>query len=177
MAKLGQTLFLDGRAKQCPIIFNFLKMRRSNQMSGTMKKAGIVTMVLLMVFCGSAWAGWFSFEPNMVLLDGTHVSATLEDIAKEAAYLKEGDMEQANKLVKDSRIFIIKTGKDLTRVKFLGYEEEKDGNIYVEVKDESGSRLWAKMSGLACEQDGKKKNISKDDLLKGEFAPLSEAVQ
>ena len=146
-------------------------------MSRMIKKAGIVTMVLLMVLGGSAWAGWFTFEPNMVLLDGTHVSVTLEDITKEDAYLKKGDMEQPNQLVKDSKIFIIKTGKDLTRVKFLGYEEEKDGNIYVEVKDESGSRLWAKMSGLACEQDGKKKNISKDDLLKGEFAPLSEAVQ
>lgn len=142
-----------------------------------MKKAGIFTMVLLMVLSGSAWAGWFTFEPNMVLLDGTHVSVTLEDIAKGDAYLKEGDMEQVKKLVKDSKIFIIKTGKDLTRVKFLGYEEEKDGNIYVEVKDESGSKLWAKMSGLACEQDGKKKKITKEDLLKGEFAPLSEAVK
>ncbi len=146
-------------------------------MSRMIKKAGIVAMVLLMVCGGSAWAGWFTFEPNLLLLDGTHVSVTLEDIAKEDAYLKEGDMEHANKLVKDSKIFIIKAGKDLTRVKFLGYQEEKDGNIYVEVKDESGSKLWAKMSGLACEQDGKKKNITKEDLLKGEFAPLSEAVQ
>ena len=146
-------------------------------MSRMIKKAGIGAMVILMVLNGSAWAGWFTFEPDMLLLDGTHVSVMLEDIAKEDAYLKEGDMENANKLVKDSKIFIIKAGKDLTRVKFLGYKEEKDGNIYVEVKDESGSKLWAKMSGLACEQDGKKKNISKEDLLKGEFVPLSEAIQ
>ena len=146
-------------------------------MSKMIKKAGIFTMVLLLALSGSAWAGWFTFEPNMLLLDGTHVSVNLEDIAKEDAYLKAGDMEHANQLVKDSKIFIIKTGKDLTRVKFLDYKEQNDGNIYVEVKDESGSKLWAKMSGLACEQDGKKKNITKEDLLKGEFAPLSKSVQ
>ena len=141
------------------------------------KKAGGVTMVILMVFSGSAWAGWFSFEPNMLLLDGTRVALKLEDIEKEVAFLQKGDMEHANQLINDNKIFIIKTGKDLTRVKFLDYKEENDGNIYVEVKDESGSKLWAKMSGLACEQDGKKKNITKEDLLKGEFAPLSKDVQ
>ena len=146
-------------------------------MSRMINKAGIVTMVILMVLSGSAWAGWFTFEPNMLLLDGTHVSVILEDITKEDAFLKAGTTEHANQLVKENKIFIIKTGKDLTRVKFLGYKEENDGNIYVEVKDESGSKLWAKMSGLAIEQDGKKKNITKQDLLKGEFAPLSEAVQ
>lgn len=146
-------------------------------MSRMIKKAGIVAMVILMVLSGSAWAGWFTFEPNLVLLDGTHVSVTLEDIAKEDGYLNEGDMEQANKLVKDSKIFIIKTGKDLTRVKFLDYKEVNDGNIYVEVKTESGNKLWAKMSDLACEQEGKKKNITRQDLLKGEFATLSKAVQ
>jgi hypothetical protein len=154
-------------------------MRRWFQMSRMIKKACIVAMVLLMTLSGSAWAGWFTFEPNMVLLDGTHVSVTLEDIEKEDAYLKKGDMEQVNQLVRDSKIFIIKTGKDLTRVKFLGYEEEKDGNIYVEVKDESGSKLWAKIDGLACDcdQNGNKRNITKQDLLKGEFAPLSEAIR
>ena len=98
-------------------------------MSRMIKRAGVVTMVILMVLIGSAWAGWFTFEPNLVLLDGTHVSVTLEDITKEDGYLKEGDMEQANQLVKDSKIFI------------------------------------------------KKKNITKQDLLKGEFAILSKAVQ
>jgi len=146
-------------------------------MSKMIKKAGIVTMVLLMVFSGSAWAGWFTFEPNMILLDGTRVALNVDDIEKEDAYLGKGDMEHANQLINDNKIFIIKTGKDLTRVKFLGYKEANDGNIYVEVKDESGSKLWAKMNGLACEQDGKKKNITKQDLLKGEFAPLSEAAQ
>lgn len=146
-------------------------------MSKMIKKAGIVTMVLLMVLSGSAWAGWFTFEPNMVLLDGTRVSVILEDIEKDDAYLEKGDMEHANQLVNDNKIFVIKTGRDLTRVKFLDYKEKDDGNIYVVVKDESGNKLWSKMSGLACDQDGKKKNITKQDLLKGEFAPLSEAVQ
>lgn len=146
-------------------------------MSKMSKKAGIVTMVLLMVLSGSAWAGWFTFEPNMVLLDGTRVSVILEEIEKDDAYLKKGDMEQANQLVNDNKIFVIKTGRDLTRVKFLDYKEKDDGNIYVEVKDESGNKLWSKMSGLARDQDGKKMNITKEDLLKGEFAPLSEAVQ
>lgn len=146
-------------------------------MSKMIKKAGIVTMVLLMVLSGSAWAGWFTFEPNMVLLDGTRVSVILEDIEKDETYLEKGDMEHANQLVNDNKIFVIKTGRDLTRVKFLDYKEKDDGNIYVEVKDESGNKLWTKMSGLAHDQDGKKKNITKQDLLKGEFAPLSEAVQ
>ncbi|MEJ2135399.1 MAG: hypothetical protein P8X86_09160 [Desulfofustis sp.] len=148
-------------------------------MSRMIKKAGIVTTVILMVLSGSAWAGWFTFEPNMLLMDGTHVAVSLEDIEKEDTYLKEGNIEQANQLVKDSKIFIIKAGKDLTRVKFLGYEEEKDGNIYVEVKNESGTKLWAKMSGLACDCDKNwnKRNITKQDLLKGEFATLSEAIQ
>ncbi|MBT8334674.1 MAG: hypothetical protein KJP19_09595 [Deltaproteobacteria bacterium] len=141
------------------------------------KKAGIVTTVLLMILSGSAWAGWFTFEPNMVLLDGTRVSVILEDIEKDDAYLEKGDMERANQLVNDNKIFVIKTGRDLTRVKFLDYKEKGDGNIYVEVKDESGNKLWSKMSGLARDPDGKKKNITKQDLLKGEFAPLSEAVQ
>ncbi len=146
-------------------------------MSKMSKKAGIITMVLLMVLSGSAWAGWFTFEPNMVLLDGTRVAMNLEDIEKAGAYLEKGDMEQANQLVKDNKVFVIKTGRDLTRVKFLDYKEKDDGNIYVEVKDESGNKLWSKMSGLACDQDGKKKKITKQDLLKGEFALLSEAVQ
>ncbi len=146
-------------------------------MSKMIKKAGIVTMVLLMVLSGSAWAGWFTFEPNMVLLDGTRVSVVLEDIEKDDTYLEKGDMEHANQLVNDNKIFVIKTGRDLTRVKFLNYMEKDEGNIYVEVKDESGNKLWSKMSGLACNQDGKKKNITKQDLLKGEFLPLSEAVQ
>jgi len=146
-------------------------------MSKTIKKAGIVTMVLLMVLSGSAWAGWFTFKPNMVLLDGTRVSVIFEDIEKDNTYLEKGDMEHANQLVNDNKIFVIKTGRDLTRVKFLDYKEKDDGNIYVEVKDESGNKLWAKMSGLAYDQDGKKKKITKQDLLKGEFALLSEAVQ
>lgn len=146
-------------------------------MSKMIKKAGIITMVLLMVLSGSAWAGWFTFEPDMVLLDETRVALNLEDIEKESAYLEKGDMEQANQLVKDNKIFVIKTGRDQTRVKFLDYKEKDDGNIYIEVKTESGNKLWAKMNGLVCDQGGKMENITKQDLLKGEFAPLSEAVQ
>lgn len=146
-------------------------------MSKMIKTPGILTVVLLMILSGSAWAGWFSFEPDMVLLDGTRVGVNLEDIELEEAYLVKGDMPHANQLIQDNKVFIIKTGRDLTRVKFLGYKEEKDGNIYVEVKDESGNKLWTKMSGLACEQDGKKKNITQEDLHKGEFAPLSKDIQ
>ena len=136
-------------------------------MSKMIQKAGIITVVLLMALSGSAWAGWFTFEPNMVLLDGTRVAINLEDIEKEGAYLEKGDMEHANQLVKDNKVFIIKTGRDLTRVEFLDYKEKDDGNIYVEVKDESGNKLWTKMSGLARDQGGKKQNITKQDLLKG----------
>ena len=146
-------------------------------MSKMSKKAVVITMVLLMVLSGSAWAGWFSFEPNMLLLDGTRVALKLEDIEKEVAFLQKGDMEHADQLVNDNKVFVIKTGRDLTRVKFLDYKEENDGNTYIEVKDESGNKYWAEMSGLACELDGKKENITKQELLKGEFKPLSETIQ
>jgi tRNA U34 2-thiouridine synthase MnmA/TrmU len=146
-------------------------------MSKMIKKTVVITMVFLMILSGSAWAGWFSFEPNMLLLDGTRVALKLEDIEKEVAYLQKGDMEHADQLVNDNKVFVIKTGRDLTRVKFLDYKEENDGNTYIEVKDESGNKLWAEMSGLACELDGKKQNITKQELLKGEFTPLSETIQ
>jgi hypothetical protein len=146
-------------------------------MSKMIQRAGIVAMVLLMASSGSAWAGWFTFEPNMILLDGTRVALNVEDIEKEDAYLEKGDMEHANQLVKDNKVFVIKNGRDLTRVKFLDYKEGDDGNIYIEVKNESGTKLWAKMNGLACDQNGEKKNITKQDVLKGEFPTLSEAVQ
>ena len=141
------------------------------------KKSSIITMAL-MILGGSAWGGWFTFEPNLILLDGTAVALDLEDIRKENAYLEKGDMEKANQLVKDERIYIIKTGRDQTRVKFLDYEEH-DGSLFVKVKDESGTKLWANITGLACEceKEGKQRKVTKQDVVKGKFEPLAKVAQ
>ena len=140
-------------------------------MNGILKKIGFVVMVLI-VFGGSAWGGWFSFEPSIILLDGTAVALELEDIKKEFAYIEKGDMEQANNLIKDSKVHIIKDGKSQTRVEYVEYEEH-EGSIFIRVKNESGSKLWANMTGLACKgKDGKQRNVTKQDVIKEEFEPL-----
>ena len=140
-------------------------------MNGILKKIGFVVMVLI-VFGGSAWGGWFSFEPNVILLDGTSVAMELEDIEKECAYIKKGDMEKANNLIKYSKVHIIKDGKSQTRVEYVEYEEH-EGSIFIRVKNESGSKLWTNMTGLACKgKDGKQRNVTKQDVIKGEFEPL-----
>lgn len=145
-------------------------------MSGISKKIGFIFMVLI-VFGGSAWGGWFTFEPNIILLDGTAVALDLKDIEKKSAYIEKGDMAQANQLIKDSKVHIIQTGKDQTRVEYLGYEEY-EGSIFVRVKDESGNKLWANMIGLACEgQGGKQRNITKQDVIKENFKPLSNVTR
>jgi hypothetical protein len=134
--------------------------------------------MVLMILGGNAWAGWFSFEPNMVLKDGTHVALSFGDIEKENAYLRKGDTAKAEQLVNDEKVYIIKTGRDQTRVKFLDYKEH-NGSIFVHVKDESGTKLWANLSGLTCECDqaGKPREVTKKDVLKGKFAPLSKVTQ
>ena len=146
-------------------------------MSGISKKLGFVFMVLI-VFGGSAWGGWFTFEPNIILLDGTAVALELKDIEKGSAYIEKGDMVQANKLIKDSKVHIVKAGKDQTRVVYLGYEEY-EGSIFVRVKDESGNKLWANMIGLACECEGQgeQRNITKQDVIKENFKSLSNVTR
>ena len=105
-------------------------------MNRILKKIGFVVMALI-VFGGSAWGGWFSFEPNVILLDGTAVALELEDVEKESAYIEKGDMEQANNLIKFSKVHIIKDGKSQTRVEYIEYEEH-EGNVFIRVKNESG---------------------------------------
>ena len=147
-------------------------------MSGIVKKLGFGFMVLI-IFGGSAWGGWFAFEPNIILLDGTAVALELTDIEKESAYIEKGDMAQANQLIKDSKVHIIQSGKSMDRVEYLGYEEYK-GSIFVRVKDESGNKLWASMLGLACECEGqgeKQRNITEQDLIKENFKPLSNVTR
>jgi hypothetical protein len=141
-------------------------------MNGIFKKTGLVFMVLI-IFGGSAWGGWFTFEPNIILLDGTAVGLELTDIEKESAYIEKGDTAQANQLIKDSKVHIIQNGKDQTRVEYVGYEKH-EGSIFIRVKNESGSKLWANMLTLACEgKDGKQRKVTKKDLIKEEFQPLS----
>jgi len=140
-------------------------------MNGIIKKIGLVVMVLI-VFGGSAWGGWFSFEPNVILLNGTSVAMELGDLEKENAYIKKGDMEQAKNLIKDSKVHIVKDEKFQTRVEYVDYEE-REGSIFIRVKNESGSKLWANMAGLACKgEDGIQRGVTKEDLIKGEFVPL-----
>ena len=146
-------------------------------MSGIIKKIGCIFTVLI-IFGGSAWGGWFTFAPNIILLDGTSVALELTDIEKESAYIQKGNMAQANQLIKDSKVHIIKSGKSQTRVEYVGYEESK-GSIFVRVKDESGNKLWANMIGLACECEGqgKQRNITKQDVIKKNFKPLSNVTR
>ncbi|MBW2653834.1 MAG: hypothetical protein JRC91_02580 [Deltaproteobacteria bacterium] len=145
-------------------------------MNGITKKIGFIFMVLI-VFGGSAWGGWFKFEPNLILLDGTAVALDLKDLKKENDYIEKGDVEKANQLIKDSKVHIVKSGKDQTRVEYVSYEEH-EGSVFIRVKNESGSKLWANMIGLACEgQDGKQKNIIKQNLIKEEFKLLSKVTR
>jgi len=147
-------------------------------MSGITKKIGLVFMVLI-IFGGSAWGGWFTFEPNIILLDGTAVALELTDIKKERAYIEKGDMAQANQLIKDSKVHIIKSGESQDRVEYVGYEEYED-SLFVRVKDESGNKFWANMIGLACEcegQGGEQRNITKQDVIKKNFKPLSKVTR
>ena len=141
------------------------------------KKIGMMIMAL-MILAGPAWGGWFSFEPNLVLNDGAAVALNLEDAEKVSTYLEKGDMEHTNQLVNDKRVFLIKTGRDLTRVEFLDYEEH-GGSYFLKVKDESGNELWANINGLACEcdQSGTPRKVTKEDVVKGKFSPLSESTK
>ena len=142
-------------------------------MSGIIKKTVFVFMVVV-VFGSNAWGGWFSFEPNVLLIDGSPVALKLEDIQKESSYIEKGDLAQAKQLIEDEKVYIIKAGKDFTRVKYDTYVEN-EGGIFVRVKDESGTKLWVNMLGLACEgEDGKERLVTKLDLDKGKFKPLSK---
>ncbi|MBC2705581.1 hypothetical protein [Desulfobacula sp.] len=145
-------------------------------MNGITQKIGFVFMVLI-VFGGSAWGGWFSFEPNMILLNGSAVAMDLKDLQKQNAYIEKGDIAKANQLIKDSKVHIVKSGKSQDRVEYVEYEEY-EGNIFVRVKDESGNKLWANMIGLACECEGqgKQRNIIKQDLIKEKFEPLAKVT-
>jgi len=152
------------------------KLRRTYRMSGIFKKIGFVFMVLIIIGgTGSAWGGWFTFEPNIILLDGTAVALELRDIKKEIAFTEKGDTAQANQLIKDNKVQIIKSGKSQDRVEYVGYEEY-EGSTFVRVKDESGNKLWANIIGLACECEGqgKQRNLTKQDVIKENFKPLSK---
>ena len=143
-------------------------------MNGITQKIGFVFMVLI-VFGGSAWGGWFSFEPNMILLNGSAVAMDLKDLQKQNAYIEKGDIAKANQLIKDSKVHIVKSGKSQDRVEYVEYEEY-EGNTFVRVKDESGNKLWANIIGLACECEGqgKQRNLTKQDVIKENFKPLSK---
>lgn len=141
-------------------------------MNGITKKMGFVFM-LLIIFGGSAWGGWFTFEPNLVLLEGTAVSRDLEAVEK-YSFIEKGDIEQANQLIKNEEVRIVKNGDDQTRVTYSDYEEN-NGSIFIRFKNESGSKLWANITGLACEgQDGKLRNVIKQDVIKKDFKILSK---
>lgn len=145
-------------------------------MNGMIKKSIFVSVAVMMVLVGNAWSGWFSFEPNILLLDGVSVARELEDIQKETAYKEKGDTAQADQLVRDARVLIIEGQKYETRVEYV--EHKEDGkNVFVLVKDESGTKMWANMIGLACQGgDGNERPVSKEDLAKGEFPPLPETT-
>lgn len=141
-------------------------------MSEMIKKSILVSAVV-MALVGNAWGGWFSFEPNILLLDGTSVARELEDIQKETEYKKKGDMAQADQLIRDAKVLIIESQKYDTRVEYIKHKEDGQ-SVFVLVKDESGTQMWANMLGLACQgNDGSERPVSKEDLAKGEFPPLA----
>jgi len=141
-------------------------------MSGMIKKS-IFVSVVVMALVGNAWGGWFSFEPNILLLDGTSVARELEDIQKEIAYRKKGETTQADQLIRDAKILIIESQKYDTRVEYVKHKEQGN-SVFVLVEDESGTKMWANMLGLACQgTDGSERPVSKKDLDKGEFTPLA----
>ncbi len=142
-------------------------------MSGMIKKSVFVSVVV-MALVGNALGGWFSFEPNILLLDGTSVARELEDLQKETAYRKKGDTAQADQLIRDTRVLIIESQKYDTRVEYVKHKEQGN-SVFVLVKDESGTKMWANILGLACQgTDGSERPISKEDLSKGGFTPLSK---
>lgn len=145
-------------------------------MNGLIRQS-LFGFTVFVVLAGSSWAGWFSFEPNIVILDGTPVSVKLENIAMETAYLDKGDTANADQLVQEEKVYRIKRGKDMTRVEYIKHEKDQ-GHYYVMVQDESGSKLWADMKGLACvDQEGETRQITEQDLASESFLPLPETVQ
>lgn len=141
---------------------------------GKMTKSFVLGFFVLTVFAGNVWAGWFSFEPNILLLDGAYVARELEDLQKETEYRKKGDTIHADELIKDSRILIIDSQKYDNRVEFVKFTEQGN-NIFVLVKDESGTKMWSNMLTLACQgTDGSSRPVNKDDLTKGNLQPLTK---
>ena len=141
-------------------------------MNGMVKKSFFVSVVV-MLMAGSSWGGWFSFEPNILLLDGTSVARELADIQQETTYRENGNTAQADQLIQDEKVLIIESQKYDTRVEYVKHKE-MGNNVFVLVADESGTKMWANMLGLACQgTDGSERPVSKEDLAKKKFAPLS----
>ncbi|THB76440.1 MAG: hypothetical protein D3926_17640 [Desulfobacteraceae bacterium] len=140
---------------------------------GRIVKMSALVSLLFMMLAGNVLGGWFSFEPNILLLDGAYVARELDDIQKENAFREKGDIAKADQLIQDERVLVIESQKHETRVEYVKHKE-KDNRIYVLVKDESGTKMWANMAGLVCQgANGSKRPVSKEDLAKGEFVLLS----
>ena len=141
-------------------------------MNGMVRRS-VFACIMVMGLAGSAWGGWFSFEPNILLLDGTSVARELEDLQQESAFRTNGDTARADQLIRDAKVFVIENQKYDNRVEYVKHKEDGD-SVFVLVEDESGSKMWANMLGLTCRgSDGSERPVSKTDLDKGEFRPLS----
>lgn len=140
---------------------------------GEMLKKSVIASLIVMAFAGTAWGGWFSFEPNILLLDGTCVARELEDLQKETAFRETGDTVQADQLIRDAKVLVIESQKYDTRVEYIKHKEQGN-HVFVLVEDESGTKMWADMIGIACQgSNGNERPVSKEDLAKGKFTPLS----
>ncbi len=138
-----------------------------------MIKSSVFISVAVITLMGNAWGGWFSFEPNILLSDGAYVARELEDLQKETTYREKGDTAHADELIKDARVLIMDSQKYDNRVEYVKYQEQGN-SIFVLVKDESGSKMWAEMITLSClGTDGNKRPVGKEDLAKGDFKPLA----
>lgn len=97
----------------------------------------------------------------------------LEDLQKELSLRKTGDIAHADELIQDARVIIIDSQKYDNRVEYIKHKEQGD-SVFVLVKDESGSKMWADMLTLACQgMDGNKRPVGKADLSGDALTPLA----
>ncbi len=119
----------------------------------------------------NACGGWFLFEPEILLLNGTSVAREFEEILKPTVHREKGNATEINKLIRDTKILIIEDQKYDTRVEYVK-RKEVGNSIFVLAEDGSGTKMWTNILGLACQgADGNERSANKEDLNKGEFIP------
>ena len=73
-----------------------------------------------------------------------------KDIHMATVHREKGNTTEIDKLIRDTKILIIEDQKYDTRVEYVKHKEV-DNSIFVLVEDESGTKMWTTMLGLACQ--------------------------